>query len=126
VEASQDRGSIRTTVRWVSGVNVLAGVWLMLAPFALGYGDVTAAVWNDVIIGLTVFVLALFREAKPLEHEGVSWTNFVLGAWLLVAPFVAGYGDVGAAVGNDITLGVIILICAAWSAVASRNVQPAS
>ncbi|MBW3665347.1 MAG: SPW repeat protein [Actinobacteria bacterium] len=123
--ADQKRPAIRSTVRWVSGVNVLAGVWLMLAPFALGYGDVTAAVWNDVIIGLSVFVLALFREAKPLEHEGVSWTNFVLGLWLLAAPFVAGYGDVGSAVGNDITVGIVVLIFAAWSAVASRDVRPA-
>lgn len=82
---------------------MLAGVWLMLAPFDLGYGDVMAAVWKDVVIGLNVLVLALFREAKPLDHEGVSWTNFVLGVWLLVAPFVAGYGDVRAAVANDIS-----------------------
>lgn len=121
----EDRSTIRTMVRWVSGVNVLAGVWLMLAPWILGYSEVTAAVANDIIIGLAVFVLALVREGKPLEYEGLSWTNFVLGLWLLVAPFVAGYGDVGAAVGNDITLGIVIVIFAAWSAVASKDVRPA-
>ncbi len=48
------------------------------------------------------------------------------GIWLLAAPFVIGYSDTGAAVANDIIVGVIVLILAAWSAYASRDVRPAA
>lgn len=121
-----DRSSTKTTVYWTSGTNVLAGIWLVIAPFALAYNDIEGALWNDIIIGVSVFVLALVRVGNPLQYEGVSWTNFVLGIWLLAAPFVIGYSDTGPAVANDIILGVVVLILAAWSAYASRDVRPAA
>jgi hypothetical protein len=115
------RSSAITQAHWASGGNILAGVWLLLAPLALDYSDVPEALWNDVIIGATVAILALVRVGNPLQYEGISWTNFVLGGWLVIAPFALGYGDVGDAVADDITVGIIVLALAAWSALASRN-----
>jgi hypothetical protein len=111
-----------TQVHWASGLNILAGLWLVIAPFALAYGaDATGAAWNDVAIGATVAVLAMVRVAAPLQFESVSWVNFVLGGWLLFAPFVIGYSDNGTAVTNDIVMGLIVLSLAAWSAWAARQ-----
>jgi SPW repeat len=31
---------MRETVQWTSGVNVVAGLWLIIAPFVLGYGQI--------------------------------------------------------------------------------------
>lgn len=106
-------------VRWTSGANVLAGVWLVLAPFALGYSDVAEARWNDVIIGVAVAVIALVRVGAPVRYQEISWINFVLGIWLIAAPFVLGYDDVTAALTNDIVVGAIVLALAAASAVSS-------
>lgn len=116
--------SVRSTVHWTSGINVLAGIWLILAPFALAYSDVEAALWNDIIIGVAIFVLALVRVGNPLQYEAVSWTNFILGAWLILAPFALAYTRVAAALWNDIIVGIIVLSLAAWSAVASRQYGP--
>jgi hypothetical protein len=33
-------------------------VWLILAPFTLGYSAIVAALWNDIIVGVVVIVLA--------------------------------------------------------------------
>jgi len=54
-----DRSSVRTTVYWTSGSNLLAGIWLVIAPFALAYNDIEGALWNDIIIGISIFVLVL-------------------------------------------------------------------
>lgn len=43
------------TLDWI---NVVLGIWLIIAPFLLGYTAVKAAVWNDVIVGIVVIVLA--------------------------------------------------------------------
>jgi SPW repeat len=46
------------TVATASGLNLLAGIWLIIAPFVLGYGD-GDPYWNDIVFSVIVFVLAL-------------------------------------------------------------------
>ncbi|HET9850144.1 MAG TPA: SPW repeat protein [Candidatus Saccharimonadales bacterium] len=36
----------------------LAGIWMIIAPFIIGYNS-TAAYWNEVIVGIVVTILAL-------------------------------------------------------------------
>jgi len=114
---------IRSTVKWTSGTNLVAGIWLILAPFILGYSAVTGALWNDILVGLAITGLAWARVAKPLENEAASWTNAVLGVWLLAAPFALGYTATAAAMWNDIVVGLVVVVLGAWSAVASRDHQ---
>lgn len=46
-----------SVVRWSSGTNIAAGLWLLAAPFVLGYSATAAAVTNDIIVGLVVLTL---------------------------------------------------------------------
>lgn len=77
------------------------------------------ALGNDIIIGIIVAALAAIRISGAYQAAWLSWTNFVLGAWLVIAPFVLGYGE-AAPLWNDILLGVIILALAVWSAIATQ------
>ena len=124
---SEQRSAGSSSVgRWPSGINVLAGIWLILAPIALGFSGIEQAVWNDRVVGAAGFVLAVARVAAPERFEVISWINFVLGAWLVVAPFLLMYSMVGepggaaadptAAVANDIIVGILIVAMATWSA----------
>jgi hypothetical protein len=108
-------------VRTASGLNILAGLWMVIAPWALGHAIVEAAMWNSVLVGLAIAILAIVRLALPLQYEGVSWTNFALGFWLVMAPFFLGFGGVVTAMWNHVIIGLIVLVLAAWSAVASRR-----
>ncbi len=45
------------TDRALDWINALVGVWLIAAPFVLGYTGVAGALWNDVIVGIAVAVL---------------------------------------------------------------------
>lgn len=110
-------------VHWTSGINVIAGVWLIIAPFVLGYAALEAILWNDVIIGAAVAAFALFRTSQPNQFESLSWINFVLGIWLIIAPFIIGHSALGAgeALWNDIIIGVIIVALAAWSATSTHK-----
>lgn len=42
----------------LSGLVVLAGIWLIIAPWVLGYNGRDPR-WNDVILGIIVILLAL-------------------------------------------------------------------
>ncbi len=110
------------TVRWASGLNALAGIWVIIAPFVLGYSVVTGvAKTNDVVVGFVVLVLAAIRFFGAYIQAWLSWINALLGLWLIIAPFVLGYSPVQAAMVNDIIMGIIIAVLATWSAVSSRG-----
>lgn len=39
---------------WEEWVNLVIGVWLVLAPFVLGFTDQSAPMWNQIIVGLLI------------------------------------------------------------------------
>lgn len=107
-----------------SAVTFLAGVWLVLAPFVLDYapaGSGIGAYWNDLVIGVAIAVLAIVRAVAPSNVPWFSIVNVVLGAWLIVAPFVLEYegANKGVSIGNDLAVGLVVIVMAATSAVST-------
>src|SRR4051794_31706808 len=95
-----------------SSINILFGLWLILAPFILGYSRLTVATWNDIILGVLIAGFALLRNFGG--WAGANWINVILGIWLILAPFILNYGDNAAPRWNDIILGILVVIFA-WS-----------
>jgi hypothetical protein len=110
----------------LSGVNVLLGLWLIVSPWVLDYREFEAAVWNSIVVGVAVFVLAIARAAAPLQFEGLSRINVVLGLWLAVSAWVLPADDeaeiVSAAMTwNFIVVGVLIAVLAVASTITTRD-----
>ncbi len=56
--------------RWQEWVNLCIGVWLIIAPFALGYAEQSGAMWNHIIVGLLVGADAVWAMTTPvLAHR---------------------------------------------------------
>jgi hypothetical protein len=102
-----------------SWLNVVAGIWLIISPFILGYTEATART-NGIWLGIIVGVLALIRAFTPLRSMWVSWLNVVAGIWLIISPFVLGLTDT-AARSNDIVLGIIVAVIALWNLAATNS-----
>jgi len=100
-----------------SGINVVAGVWLILSPYILGFAAISAALANSVITGIIIGVLALIRVYTPKTSASLSWINLILGVWLIAAPFILGITSM-VAVWNSVILGIIVAAMAIWSATA--------
>lgn len=47
---------------WLSWLNVLLGLWLLIAPFGLGYTHLSHPMWNDIIVGVLVIIFALWSS----------------------------------------------------------------
>ena len=45
-------------MKWISWILVLLGIWLIISPFVVGYGEAKGALWNNIIIGIIVAVLS--------------------------------------------------------------------
>lgn len=112
-------------VRGASGLNAVAGVWLIASPFVLGHAGVAAAMWNEIVVGAIVLAVGLVRLTQPQKMRGISWVNAVLGVWLIAAPFVLNYHTAGYAMWNDVVLGVLITALAVWSALPVSGKQRA-
>ncbi|MGH9692678.1 MAG: SPW repeat domain-containing protein [Bryobacteraceae bacterium] len=111
-----------TTSVWISALNVLAGIWLIIAPFILLYGNSTARI-NDIVLGIVIGVFALIRAFVPgFQTVWLSWLNALWGIWLIIGSFVLAYA--GRARSNDILLGIIVLLIGLWSATMSEENRP--
>lgn len=48
------------TARKLSWIAAAGGVWLIIAPFILGLPAIAAGLWNDIIVGVIVFLLGVW------------------------------------------------------------------
>src|SRR5690606_4623940 len=80
------------------------------------------AFWNDLLMGVLVGILAGARLSRPgASTKAASWLIAVIGAWLVIAPFVLDYVS-EAATRNDVIVGALLLILGIWSATQPGNV----
>ncbi len=91
----------------IDGINLLLGAILLVSPWVLGFASDRMASWNAcvsaaVIVGVAVTALLSFAEWE-------EWVEFVVGIWVLLSPWLIGYGDTGPAhtVHTVVGLGVI-------------------
>lgn len=100
------------TKRWQDVVILLLGAWLFFSPFIMGY-TATVAASNALIIGVVVVLFAIIALNDTRVWE--EWVNLVLGAWLVISPFVLGYSQMEAATWNHIIVGLLIAADAVWA-----------
>jgi hypothetical protein len=120
--APSPRGDWRDAVATASGLNVVAGIWLILAPFVLGYRDADPY-WNDIVFGAVIAALGLIRATGAFRESWLSYLNALAGAWVFVSAF--WLDDSGQAIWNDLIVGVIVVVLSLLSASASDEAAPA-
>jgi hypothetical protein len=104
-------------------VNILLGIWVIVAPFVLASALFSAAIWNNIATGIAVAIVALLRTSMP-RQSAWSWANVILGIWLLISPFVLGFAA-PRLLWNDVILGIIIALVGisnAWWSVRREHV----
>lgn len=103
-----------------SALLILLGLWLLASPYILGFAWHPEAWWNAVIIGLSLFILALLRFSAPKRFKALHWTAVVIGGWIFISPFVADYIALTAAFYNAMICGALILAVALFPAERQR------
>lgn len=98
----------------LSWMNFALGVWLVIAPFALLYRGIQAALWDDIVVGLLIAAYSLWRA---LEVEQMTVSNGIvsaLGFWALISPFVLHFSDATLAMRNNVIVGAAVTILTSW------------
>ena len=95
-----------TLARWQDWASFALGLWLAVSPWALGYANVEAATANAAFLGLAIALGSHFEVS--FDVNTVEWFNMAAGLWLVLAPFLLGFGAEGLATANSIAVGTLV------------------
>jgi SPW repeat len=105
-------------MRRVMLVNVLFGLWLMLAPFVLSWinKSVVSVLWEDLLLGFGIAAFALCRmlSRRAEEIAIADWIVTALASLTLLNPILYGYFRLSAAAWNNIVIGAAVFLLALY------------
>jgi hypothetical protein len=79
-------------VQWKGWTILGLGLWLIVAPLALDYSAIDAAVINDGTFGVLIVGFAAYSMVAPRRvAEAFIWLTAAAGLWVASAPFLLGY-----------------------------------
>jgi hypothetical protein len=99
------RGGDKNVQDWI---NLICGVLLFVSPWALGFsGDLMAArtAW---VGGAIIFVMSLAALVQFVEWE--EWVALIVGALVIIAPWVFGFAAIHVAMWSCVVLGAIVVL----------------
>ena len=102
------------TTDWQDSVNFLLGLGLFLSPWALGYETEGSAALSAHIVGVIIAVMALAALFAFRIWE--EWISAILGAWLIIAPWVLNFSGNSVATRAHVLIGIAVFVLAMWSA----------
>lgn len=104
-----------------NALRLLTGLWVMDAPFVYAPLDSSAAtVWNDLIVGGCVVILATMRLVFVSEARAFRIAHLLLGAWIAASPWIFDYTDDWLYFWNSVGSGLLIAGLAIWSLIRYR------
>jgi ABC-type multidrug transport system permease subunit len=96
---------------WHDPLAFVIGIWLLMAPFFLGF----PAVQHPATMVLWIAAVLMFMSAYDiLVLPGVAdeWLDAAVGVGVLLSPWLFGYSPLLAASVNAVATGCVIIACA--------------
>lgn len=105
------------TRRWQDWASLVAGVWLLVSPWALGLSSGSTARWTTLGVGAGVALVAIWALALPAAAVA-EWSAAALGVGLFAAPWTLSFTADTSAAWNAWILGAAVVLLAVWSLLA--------
>lgn len=115
-------------MKWQDWVNFALGLWVIVSPWIIAHVMVSPAAPEGVtdpamaihyFIGVAVVVVAVAALFAWSAWE--EWANVILGACLLISPWVLGYSASTGLMGNAAIAGALIVLFAGWTLVEEQG-----
>jgi hypothetical protein len=108
--------------RTASGINIFLGICLFVSPWAFGYRAAgSVAIWNSVIVGALIAILAASNCFSAHFRTGLNWINVLLALWTMIPPLVYGSTANAGGLMDHILLAILIATFAICSDGATRT-----
>lgn len=93
------------------------GLWLLAAPWVLGFESEGAA-WNAIACGFAIAFLAFLRASGDLDSSLPGLSVLAVGAWLLLSSVLLD-SSLAAAL-NAVLCGGVVVVLAVWAQTSAR------
>jgi SPW repeat len=112
MRARYDRVALTATAQFIDGATLLAGVYLAISPWVIGFRPAGRDLaTNDLICGIAVALLALGYATAFGRTHGLAWVAPVIGIWTIVSPWVILGGDAaGGTILSNVICGAVITL----------------
>lgn len=113
--AAMSNWNMSMVTRRQDWISLVLAILLFISPWVLGFVGEGRAAWNAWLLGAIIGLLALaaltgYRDWEEWE-EGIG---FLLGIWVVVAPWVLRFVADIVALWVHIVLGALIVVASAW------------
>jgi len=102
----KDMRDPRALPHWQDWTSFALGLWLACSPWALDYAHLEAATASAAFAGLVIALGSHFEVS--FDERAVEWFNMAAGLWLVLAPFVLGFGAELVPTVNSIAVGMLV------------------
>jgi len=109
-----------TILRWQDWITLVAGIWLLISPWAMGYSGETVALANAVVLGIAIIVYSIVELSIPRDWE--EWLMVIAGIWLIISPWVLRFSAQTRATWDSVIVGVVVTLLALWAHSTLTNV----
>jgi uncharacterized membrane protein HdeD (DUF308 family) len=99
------RGGERNVQDWI---NLICGVLLFVSPWGLGFSGDHMAARTAWVGGAIIFIMGVAALMQFAEWE--EWVALIVGALVIVAPWVLRFEAIHAAMWSCVVLGVIVAL----------------
>src|SRR5262245_38797949 len=94
-------------------INLFLGLWLLFAPFVLGFAAVASgAAAGNGIIGIVLIVTSVWILQAAAPPPAIGWFQSLCGLWLVLAPFVGNFRGLSTATSDNVAVGAVIILVA--------------
>jgi SPW repeat len=110
LRASYDRAAESMTAQATFGLTLLTAIYVALSPHIVGFDGFTRLPANDLVVGITVAVLAMcFGSALDRTH-GMTWTLPIFGLWLIGSPWIFVASPTAGMIWSHVICGLLITV----------------
>lgn len=120
-----DRVAETPAAKSVDCLTVLAGLWLAISPWVIGFRTTAPSLAiNNLILGIAVAVLGCAFATVWGRSHGLSPAVPVIGAWTIVAPWaIRGAALDAGMIANNVATGLVILAVGLAAASMARTTK---
>ncbi|MFF4775496.1 SPW repeat protein [Microtetraspora fusca] len=111
MRARYEAAAANPTAQLTDGLTLLAGIYLAVSPWIVGFRTLPNITVNNLITGILVALLALGYSSAYGRTYGLAWVAPVVGVWTIISPWViSGPNNRLGVIISNVVVGAIILL----------------